>query len=80
MTDFISSRTGRMMRPRDNQSNPRYLACATHLRRCCGVCVHFEGAIIRTTARCTLLGGQRSGLRSANECQFWARKSAGGAS
>ena len=77
MTDFISGRTGRVMRPRDNQSNPHYPTCAAHLRRCCGVCVHFEGDIIRTTARCTLLGGLRSGLRNAGDCQFWGRKSAG---
>lgn len=76
MVDFLNDR-GLPIRPREKATNPLHPNCPLHLRRCCGVCVHFEGSIVRTTARCAKFDVQQAGGTSAAQCDYWSRKSAG---
>ena len=75
--DQVSYRSaGLPLRPRPPQSNPRnFTTCPTHLKRICGVCEHFAGAM-REPGACRKFGDRAHGLQDAAACQSWTRRSA----
>jgi DNA-binding NarL/FixJ family response regulator len=74
--ETVFTRTGPAMM-RENQANPRIKSlCATHLRRICGVCEHFAGAMRAEVGRCLKFGDLSAGLQDAAACQSWTRRSA----
>lgn len=72
MTQTLS--IGARIRPyRDFSKNPKSHTCATHLRRICGTCVHWTGAL-RGVGDCPLYADQTSAGASAATCADWSRK------
>lgn len=62
---------------RPGERNPMAPQCPLHLRRVCGVCVHFErrdpAAGIGSQGQCPKFGRTLRGNTSAAECEFWTR-------
>ena len=70
-------RTGLPLKMREVQANPHVrTACATHLRRICGVCEHFAGAMRAEVGKCLKFNDWSAGLQDAARCESWARRSA----
>lgn len=59
---------------RTAHTHPRSERCLTHLRRICGVCPHFPGAMRATGQRCRKLGRTVDGLDRAWQCEYWTRR------
>lgn len=74
-TDLMGGRE----RMRDAAENPRDPRCALQLRRICGTCAHFQGALrpdegAPEVAGCAAFQNQRHRLAKAWDCHRWTRK------
>ena len=58
---------------REGVTNPYAPNCALHLRRVCGVCREFDGAL-RGNGHCGKLNLPRAGRDGAGDCLWWTRK------
>ena len=67
--------TGRPVRLRAPEANPRTNRCAMHLRRLCGTCTRFSGERITDVGTCAPTGQGVSGRASARGCDMWERRS-----
>jgi len=64
-------------KPRDTFRDPRSGSCALHLRRICGTCTHFPGALRGTGQHlCPVMAQMCSARTSAAQCELWQRRSA----
>lgn len=69
--DELSGRTRFTPRALD----PRGPACPLHLRRICGTCAHFDGALRDAgPRRCTRFEVEVTAARPAAKCKSWGRK------
>jgi hypothetical protein len=66
--------TGLPAAPREDRRNPLSANCAVQYRRCCGVCKHFSGEVIRTKALCAKINMNVDGGKVIKDCMWWVRK------
>ncbi len=66
--------TGRPLKLRPPEANPRTNRCALHLRRLCGTCAKSSCERITDIGTCALDGLGVSGRASARSCEHWERR------
>ncbi|MGR3758172.1 MAG: hypothetical protein ACU0AT_13195 [Tranquillimonas sp.] len=75
LADMASGRRFLTLRPPER--HPLAPVCPRHLRRICGTCTHFTGALHdRQPAPCALGFGCFDPVEAADRCRDWTRRTA----